>query len=133
MSSQVRKNLAAVALGASLAFTLASTALGDPLPPGNAATGQQAWTEKHDPPADTASEATGQRSCARCHGEDIKQPGKHAVTGEHIDPLAPSVNPKRLTSQAKIDKWLGRNCRWVLGRACTPQEKADFLAFIKSQ
>jgi hypothetical protein len=47
--------------------------------------------------------------------------------------MAPSVNPKRLTNQAKIEKWLLRNCRWTLGRECTAEEKANFISFIKTQ
>ncbi|MEA3244387.1 MAG: DUF1924 domain-containing protein, partial [Pseudomonadota bacterium] len=30
----------------------------------------------------------------------------------------------------KIEKWFKRNCKWTLGRECTAQEKADFLAYI---
>jgi hypothetical protein len=43
------------------------------------------------------------------------------------------VNPQRLTDPAKIEKWLTRNCRWTLGRECTAGEKADFIAYIKTQ
>lgn len=121
-----------LALSASLTLALVGPAMGD-YPPGDAAAGQRAWTEEHNPPDATASEAPGPRSCAKCHTDNLTQPGKHAVTDERIEPMAPSVNPKRLTSQVKIDKWFGRNCRWTLGRACTDQEKADFLAYIRSQ
>jgi hypothetical protein len=120
-----------VALSGVLALGPVGPALGEPL--GDAEAGKYAWSEKHDPPQATASEASGPRSCARCHTDDLTQPGKHAITGEPIEPMAPSVNPKRLASEAKIAKWFGRNCRWVLGRACTDQEKADFLAYIRSQ
>jgi hypothetical protein len=47
--------------------------------------------------------------------------------------MAPSVNAARLTDQAKIVKWLHRNCKWTLGRECTPQEKGDFLTYIRSR
>lgn len=73
------------------------------------------------------------RSCASCHTADLRAQGKHVVTGKAIDPLAPSVNPKRLTEGRQIEKWLGRNCKWTLGRDCTPQEKGDLLSFIRTQ
>jgi hypothetical protein len=75
----------------------------------------------------------GMRSCASCHTADPRASGKHAVTGKAIDPLAPSVNPRRLTERRQIEKWLGRNCKWTLGRDCAPQEKGDLLSFIRSQ
>ncbi|MEJ2454494.1 MAG: DUF1924 domain-containing protein [Candidatus Thiodiazotropha sp.] len=73
------------------------------------------------------------RSCSDCHGSNLSQVGKHAKTGKRIEPMAPSANPKRLTDMAKIEKWFKRNCKWTLGRACTPQEKGDFLVFLQQQ
>ena len=73
------------------------------------------------------------RSCTDCHGTDLGQAGKHAKTGKRIEPLAPSVNDKRLTDVKKIEKWFKRNCKWTLGRACTAQEKGDFLVFLQQQ
>ena len=73
------------------------------------------------------------RRCATCHSEDLRRLGKHAVTGKVIEPLAPSANPKRLTDIEKIEKWLTRNCKWVMGRECTPQEKGDVLVMIRSK
>ena len=72
------------------------------------------------------------RSCATCHTTDLKQLGKQARTGKVIEPLAPSVNPKRFTEVKKIKKWFVRNCKWTLGRECTAQEKGDVLAFVKN-
>ncbi len=54
-------------------------------------------------------------------------------TGKAIEPLAPSVNPKRLSDTAKVEKWFTRNCKWTVGRACAPQEKGDVLSFIRAQ
>ncbi len=73
------------------------------------------------------------RSCSDCHGSNLALVGKHAKTGKRIEPMAPSANPKRLTDMAKIEKWFRRNCKWTLGRACTPQEKGDFLVFLQQQ
>lgn len=73
------------------------------------------------------------RGCTSCHTQDLRQPGRHVVTGKVIEPLAPSVNAKRLTDRREIEKWLTRNCKWTLGRECTPQEKGDFLSFLVTQ
>ena len=69
-------------------------------------------------------------SCASCHGAPPTGQGKHATTGKRIAPLAPAANPERFTSEAKVEKWFRRNCNDVLGRACTPAEKADVLAYL---
>ena len=74
-----------------------------------------------------------QRSCTSCHTADVRQHGKHTVTGKEIKPLAPSVMSKRLTNHGKIRKWLKRNCEWTLGRECTAQEKGDLLSYLKEQ
>ncbi|WP_221793236.1 DUF1924 domain-containing protein [Oceanobacter mangrovi] len=73
------------------------------------------------------------RSCRSCHGSDLKLEGKHQRTGKAIAPMAPSVNPKRLTDTAFIDKWLLRNCKWTLGRECSPQEKGDLISWLSQQ
>ncbi len=73
------------------------------------------------------------RSCTTCHGNDLRSTGKHAKTGKAIEPLSPAVNAERLSSAKKIRKWFKRNCKWTWGRECTPQEKGDFLSFIRSQ
>ncbi len=72
------------------------------------------------------------RSCTGCHGTDLTKAGKHARTGKVIKPMALSVNPKRLTETKKIEKWFKRNCKWTLGRECTPQEKGDVMAYLKN-
>ena len=90
--------------------------------------GAAGWTKEY-PQAD----GSPARSCVTCHGRDLTKPGQHAVTNKVIEPLAPSVNPQRLTDQAKVEKWLLRNCRWTLGRECTAGEKADFISYIQTQ
>jgi len=72
------------------------------------------------------------RQCTTCHTADLRKEGKHARTGKVIKPLAPSVNPKRLTDVKKIRKWFKRNCKWTLGRECNAQEKGDMLLFIQN-
>ncbi len=73
------------------------------------------------------------RNCSTCHGEDLAKKGKHAKTGKIIDPLAPSVNNDCFNDQKFIAKWFKRNCKWVIGRECTPQEKGDFLMYLRNK
>lgn len=68
-------------------------------------------------------------SCASCHTADPKQPGRTRV-GKRIEPLAPIANAERFTDAAKVEKWFRRNCNDVLQRACTAQEKGDFIAWL---
>ena len=96
--------------------------------PFDAAAGQSAWVREQRSP-----ESPQVRSCASCHGNDLTRPGKHLKTGKLIEPLATSVNPARLADAKEVEKWFRRNCRWTLGRACTPQEKGDFVSYISSQ
>lgn len=84
--------------------------------------GEQLWLTKHD-----------ERRCGSCHTNNPKAQGKYQKTGKPIEPLAPSVNAERLTSEKTIKKWLKRNCKWTLGRECTAQEKGDFLTWLQAQ
>jgi len=74
----------------------------------------------------------GEMGCTSCHTDNAKSIGKHAKTGKSIEPLAPIANPARLSDQAKVEKWFRRNCNDVLKRACTAQEKGDFVAYLLS-
>lgn len=69
-------------------------------------------------------------SCTACHTDNPRNPGRHAVTGKAIQPLSPAVNPERFSDPAKVEKWFKRNCKEVVGRACTAAEKADFIQFV---
>jgi hypothetical protein len=73
------------------------------------------------------------RSCTTCHTHSVKAEGQHKRTGKIILPIAPSVNPKRLTNRKKIEKWFLRNCKWTYGRECSAQEKGDILQWLKKQ
>lgn len=95
----------------------------------DAARGEQLWHKSFPDP-----EAAGKtRSCGTCHTDNLKGQGKHVATGKVIEPLAPSVNKDRLADPKFIEKWFTRNCKWVLGRECTPQEKGDVLTFLRKQ
>lgn len=71
-------------------------------------------------------------SCSTCHTENPGAIGKHVTTGKFIDPLAPTANGERFTQVKKVNKWFKRNCNDVLGRHCSSEEKADFLAYLLS-
>ena len=71
-------------------------------------------------------------SCATCHTARPLVPGRHARTGNVVQPLAPAANAERFTDPVKVEKWFKRNCGDVLGRACTAQEKGDVVAFLRS-
>ena len=68
-------------------------------------------------------------ACTACHTDNPAATGKHVITGKDIKPLAVQANADRFTDPAKVEKWFGRNCKEVVGRACTPGEKADFVAY----
>lgn len=90
--------------------------------------GESLFTQKHG----------REWSCASCHGARPVQAGQHAGTGKAIAALAPNtdsaraVQPARFTDAAKTEKWFRRNCNDVMGRECTPAEKADVLAWLMS-
>lgn len=96
--------------------------------PFNPDSGRQLWVSVNTP-----EQGGNERSCADCHGTDLSLPGKHIRTGKQIEPMSPAVTPARLTDNRKVEKWFKRNCKWTLGRECTPQEKGDLILFIQKQ
>ncbi|BCB25156.1 hypothetical protein SKTS_00420 [Sulfurimicrobium lacus] len=71
-------------------------------------------------------------SCAACHSDNPKALGRNEKTSKEILPMAPIANKERLSDPAKVEKWFKRNCQDVMERACTAQEKGDFLAYLLS-
>jgi hypothetical protein len=69
-------------------------------------------------------------ACAACHTSDPAAQGQHRKTGRAIKPMAVSVNPERFTDPDEVEKQFGRDCKNVLGRACTAREKGDFITFL---
>lgn len=69
-------------------------------------------------------------ACAACHTADPTAEGRHRKTGRAIEPMAVSVNPDRFTDLEEVEKQFGRDCKNVLGRACTAEEKGDFITFL---
>lgn len=72
-------------------------------------------------------------ACAACHTPDPTAEGRHRKTGRGIEPMAVSVNSGRFTDPDEVEKQFGRDCKNVLGRACTAQEKGDFITFLTGQ
>ncbi|HJM51123.1 MAG TPA: DUF1924 domain-containing protein [Alphaproteobacteria bacterium] len=71
-------------------------------------------------------------SCTSCHGSSPLAGGQTRA-GKPIEPMALSQTPERYAEAKKREKWFRRNCKSVLGRACSAQEKGDFLTFMRSQ
>lgn len=93
----------------------------------SAVLGEALWNREF-----TDSKSGKPRSCSSCHGVDLAKQGKHVRTGKRIEPMALRVNSARLTDSKKIEKWFKRNCKWTLGRECTPGEKGSFMLLMKS-
>ena len=70
-------------------------------------------------------------SCATCHTSDPRNQGKNRAN-KVIEPMATVANPQRFTDAAKVEKWFGRNCKDVLERTCTAQEKGDYIQYLIS-
>lgn len=69
-------------------------------------------------------------SCSSCHGAVPVSEGKDQVTDKLIKPLAPAANAARFTDAVKVEYQFNLNCKDVIGRVCTPGEKADLLAWL---
>ena len=68
-------------------------------------------------------------SCATCHTASPRAPGR-SPAGKLVDPLSPAVNPARFSDPAETEKWFKRNCKQVLGRECTAEEKGNFTTYV---
>ncbi len=125
------------ALAAGLALALPPCAsAANPIQDGYRAAARQENPAFKDFSADAGqklySTKVGDLACASCHTDSPKAAGKHVKTNKEILPLTPSTNPKRFTDAANVEKWFKRNCNDVLKRACTAQEKGDFMAYVLS-
>lgn len=90
----------------------------------SAAEGRRIYLEEHL--------QDGQRlSCATCHTGDPRRSGR-TPAGKVVEPLAPAANPARLTDRADVEKWFKRNCKQVLGRECSAEEKGHFVTYLLS-
>jgi len=94
----------------------------------DAARGEAFWKQKR-----SATKFPTERDCATCHRTNLAAGGKHLRTGKPIKPMAPSANPQRLSDAKKVEKWFRRNCKWVVGRVCSAQEKGDVITWLRTQ
>jgi mono/diheme cytochrome c family protein len=69
-------------------------------------------------------------SCADCHTGNPLKTGRDQTAEKPLPPLAPAANPKRLTEATKVENYFRLNCKDVVGRECSAQEKADVLAWL---
>lgn len=90
--------------------------------PGDPARGERLFNGSHGNPW----------RCASCHGSPPTGQGRHAATGRTIAPLAPAFHAGRLSDPDKVEKWFRRNCNDVMGRECSPGERADVMAWLIS-
>lgn len=72
-------------------------------------------------------------SCTSCHSLNLKNKGKNVHTNKVLEPLAPSVNTKRLSEVKNVKKWLRRNFNDVYKKEGTALQKGDVLYFINSK
>ncbi len=82
--------------------------------------------------AHPASARPATPSCSTCHTTDPRNAGRTRA-GKQILPMAVSRTPSRFTKLSKVEQWFRRNCHSVYGRACTPQEKGDYITFMASE
>jgi len=86
--------------------------------------GKAFFLAKHDASPETPS-------CTTCHTADPTKAGQTRA-GKDVAPMPVSKTPDRFTDAEKVEKWFTRNCQSVIGRACTAQEKGDFITFMAS-
>lgn len=97
--------------------------------------GEHSCTSCHGPDPRATIDGHGgtiRAECRACHLTDSTKPGERTKVRRHIRPLAPSANPDRFTDPDKVELWFDVNCFYVLGRACSAQEKGDVLTYLLS-
>lgn len=71
-------------------------------------------------------------SCAECHTLMPTGRGRDQTSEKPMTALAPAANPKRFTDAARVENYFRLNCKDVVGRECSAQEKADVIAWLIS-
>lgn len=92
--------------------------------PASAERGQAFFTQKH--------KGGVFDSCSTCHTADPLKRGRDEVAEKPIPPLAPAVTKKNFTDASRVEHLFKLNCKDVLSRECTAQEKADVMAWLIS-
>lgn len=70
--------------------------------------------------------------CSDCHGAVPTGKGQDQTSEKPIAPLAPAANARRFTEPGRVENYFRLNCKDVVGRECSAQEKADLLAWLIS-
>lgn len=68
--------------------------------------------------------------CRACHVVFSSQPEAHRPTRRELRALAPSANPERFSNEWRTEYWFSYNCKLLLGRECTAQEKGDLITWL---
>ena len=84
----------------------------------------------HDDPRKETFAHQDKIPCRACHVIFDRWPNGVPRMHRQILAFAPSENPERLTDEWKVEKWFEFNCRYLLGRDCTPQEKGDLITWL---
>jgi Domain of unknown function (DUF1924) len=71
-------------------------------------------------------------SCTDCHTATPTGRGKDLSSEKLMSALAPAANSRRFTDLARVENLFNLNCKDVVGRACSAQEKADVLSWLIS-
>jgi cytochrome c peroxidase len=134
--------LAAVALAATLGIPVRAAAASATTAASQQLAGWEAQARRERPGFTGFSAAEGEKlyrsehvqdgqkvSCATCHTASPRAQGRTPV-GKLVDPLSPKVNPSRFSDPAETEKWFKRNCKQVLGRECTAEEKGHFVTYV---
>jgi hypothetical protein len=82
--------------------------------------------------AQAGAPANPERGEKSCHGAVPTKASRHAISEKRLAPLAPAFNDKTFTDRPKVEGWFRINCKDVMARECTAQEKADVLAWLIS-
>jgi hypothetical protein len=69
--------------------------------------------------------------CRACHViNDEEHPDPRSAKKRVLEPFAPSANAERFTDYEQVERFFHTNCRMLLKRECTPQEKGDLIAWL---
>jgi hypothetical protein len=84
----------------------------------------------HEDPRKETYAHHDQIPCRACHVMYDKWPSGIPRMRRQILAFAPSANEGRFSSDVMVEKWFEVNCRYLLGRDCTPVEKGDLIAWL---
>ena len=115
--------LAGAAAAATPAEILSAYAARAGSPP-SADRGEKLFTGKH--------KGGSFESCTDCHTATPTRAGRDQVAEKTLAPLAPAANARRFNDAQRVESAFRLNCKDVLGRECTAQEKADVTSWLIS-